>query len=211
MNAPVFPASELAIPAEFQSCFDAQRAAYLKAPEPTHAERVADLKALSRMIKDNQAAIVAAINADYGNRSEFETRFGELFVTLDSAHEAAKRLKSWMRPRRRGVDLLAFAGARNRLIPQPLGVVGVIVPWNYPLTLSFGPLVSIFAAGNRAMVKMSENSRRLAELLIEIVAEIFSRGQTRLLRRRRRPRPGLLLAAVRSPDLHRLRRDRAGR
>ena len=173
MNAPVFPASELAIPAEFQSCFDAQRAAYLKASEPTHAERVADLKALSRMMKDNQAAIVAAINADYGNRSEFETRFGELFVTLNSAHEAAKRLKSWMRPRRRGVDHLAFAGARNRLIPQPLGVVGVIVPWNYPLTLSFGPLVSAFAAGNRAMVKMSENSRRLAELLIDLSPKYF--------------------------------------
>jgi coniferyl-aldehyde dehydrogenase len=173
MNAPVFPASELAIPAELQSRFDGQRAAYLKAPEPTHAERVADLKALSRMIKDNQAAIIAAINADYGNRSEFETRFGELFVTLDSAHEAAKRLKSWMRPRRREVDLLAFAGARNRVIPQPLGVIGVIVPWNYPLTLSFGPLVSAFAAGNRAMVKMSENSRRLAELLIDLSPKFF--------------------------------------
>ncbi len=79
-----------------------------------------------------------------------------------------------MRPRRRKVDLLTFAGASNRLVPQPLGVVGVIVPWNYPLYLSFGPLISIFAAGNRAMVKMSENSRRLAELLIEITPKYFS-------------------------------------
>ena len=78
-----------------------------------------------------------------------------------------------MRPQRRSVDLLAFAGARNQLIPQPLGVVGVIVPWNYPLMLSFGPLVSIFAAGNRAMVKMSENSRRLAELLIGLSPKYF--------------------------------------
>ncbi len=92
---------------------------------------------------------------------------------IDSAHDAAKRLKGWMRPRRRHVDFVTFAGARNRLIPQPLGVVGVIVPWNYPLMLSFGPLVSIFAAGNRAMVKMSENSRRLAELLIEISPKYF--------------------------------------
>ena len=107
MNAPVFP-PELAIPAEFQSCFAAQRAAYLKAPEPTYAERVADLKALGRLIKENQAAIIAAINADYGNRSEFETLFGEIFLALDAIHDAAKRLKGWMQPaaaKRRPPDL----------------------------------------------------------------------------------------------------------
>ena len=102
-----------------------------------------------------------------------------MFFALDSAHDAAKRVKGWMRPQRRSVDLLAFAGARNRLIPQPLGVVGVIVPWNYPLMLSFGPLVSIFAAGNRAMVKMSENSRRLAELLIEVSPRYFPKKSWR--------------------------------
>ncbi len=172
MNAPVFP-SELAIPAEFQSCFAGQRAAYLKAPEPSNAERIADLKALGRLITENQADIVAAIDADYGNRSEFETLFGEVLMVLDTIHDAAKRLKGWMRQQRRRVDLLTFPGAHNRLIPQPIGVVGVIVPWNYPLLLSFSPLVSIFAAGNRAMVKMSENSRRLAKLLIEISPKYF--------------------------------------
>ena len=67
-----------------------------------------------------------------------------------------------MRPQRRGVDRLSYGLAGDRLIPQPLGVVGVIVPWNFPLNLSFEPLSAIFAAGNRAMVKMSENSRHLA-------------------------------------------------
>jgi coniferyl-aldehyde dehydrogenase len=171
MNAPAFP--DLAIPAEFQACFAAQRAAYLKAPEPTYPERITDLNALSRLVKENQPAIVAAINQDYGNRSEFETLFAEIFTVLDTIHDANKRLRSWMRPQRRKVDLLAFAGARNRLVPQPLGVVGVIVPWNYPLMLSFSPLVSIFAAGNRAMVKMSENSRRLAELMIRVSPKYF--------------------------------------
>jgi coniferyl-aldehyde dehydrogenase len=173
MNAPAFPTADIAIPAEFRTVFDTQRAAYLKAPERTQAERVADLKALVRLVRDNQAAIVAAISTDFGNRSEFETKFAEIFVVIDSAHDAAKRLAHWMRPQRRPVDLMVFAGARNRLIPQPLGVVGVIVPWNYPLMLSFGPLISIFAAGNRAMVKMSENSRRLSELLIEVSPKYF--------------------------------------
>ena len=85
-------------------CFAAQRAAYLKAPDPTYAERIADLKALGRLIRENQAAIVAAINADYGNRSAFETLFGEVFGVLDGIHDATKRLKGWMKPRRRRVD-----------------------------------------------------------------------------------------------------------
>jgi coniferyl-aldehyde dehydrogenase len=173
MNAPAFPPADRVIPAEFQTCFDAQRAAYLKAPEPAGAEREANLKTLARLVKENRTAIVAAINADYGNRSEFETLFAEVFPVLDGIHDATRRLKGWMLPRRRRADQMIFAGASNRLIPQPLGVVGVIVPWNYPLYLSFGPLVSIFAAGNRAMVKMSENSRRLAELLIEISPKYF--------------------------------------
>ena len=172
MNAPAF-SPDLAVPAEFLACLEAQRAAFLKAPEPSHAERLADLKALARLVRENQAAIAAAINGDYGNRSEFETLFGEVYLVLDGIHDAQKRLKGWMKPRKRSVDRLTFPGARNRLVPQPLGVVGVIVPWNYPLVLSFSPLVSIFAAGNRAMVKMAENSRRLAELLSEIAPKYF--------------------------------------
>jgi coniferyl-aldehyde dehydrogenase len=78
-----------------------------------------------------------------------------------------------MRPQKRHVDLMSFPGARNRVIPQPLGVVGVIVPWNFPVNLSFVPLTYIFAAGNRAMIKMSENSRHLAALLIEKMPAYF--------------------------------------
>ena len=173
MNAPAFAPADLAIPAEFRTVFDAQRAVSRNAPAPTHAERVADLKALGRLVSDNEAAIPAAISADYGNRSAFETKFAEIFHVVDSAHDAVRRLKRWMRPQRRRVDLLTFAGARNRVAPQPLGVVGVIVPWNYPIMLSFGPLVGAFAAGNRAMVKMSENSRRLAALLIALSPKYF--------------------------------------
>ena len=167
MNAPEF-SSGLVVPAEFQARFAAQRACFLKDPDPSHRERLADLQALSRLLKENQAAIAKAIDADYGGRSEFETRFAEIFASLDGLRDAQKRLARWMRPRRRSVDPLLYPGARNRLIPQPLGVVGVIVPWNYPIFLSFGPLAGALAAGNRTMVKMSENSRRLAELLIGI-------------------------------------------
>ena len=167
------PALGPAIPEEFQRVFDAQRAAYRSHPEPSYSERLADLKSLSHLLKENREALVAAINRDYGNRSEFETLFAEFFVVLESINDAAKHLKKWMRPQRRHIDYLMYPGARNRVIPQPLGVVGVIVPWNFPLNLTFAPLAAIFAAGNRAMVKMSENSSHLAQLLGAISPKYF--------------------------------------
>jgi coniferyl-aldehyde dehydrogenase len=115
MNASESSFPDLVIPAEFQARFDAQRAAFLKAPEPSHAERLADLKALSRLIKDNQDAVIAAIDADYGGRSAFEITFGEIFASLDGLRDAQKRLGRWMRPRRRRVDALLYHGrAGNR-------------------------------------------------------------------------------------------------
>jgi coniferyl-aldehyde dehydrogenase len=173
MNTPTLNLDPPAIPADFQLCFDRQRAAHLKHPQPSHAERLADLEALSRLLKDNRDALVAAINQDYGNRSEFETLFAEYFVALETLKDASCHLKKWMKPQRRHIDFLMFPGASNRVIPQPLGVVGVIVPWNFPLNLSFVPLAAIFAAGNRAMVKMSENSRHLAALLAQISPHYF--------------------------------------
>ena len=126
MNAPVNSRS-IDIPTEFQTCFERQRAAYLAAPEPSYAQRIADLKSLARLLKDNKDELVAAINADYGNRSEFETLFAEYFVVLETIADATKNLKKWMKPQRRHVDFMTYPLARNRVIPQPLGVVGLVV------------------------------------------------------------------------------------
>jgi len=172
-------ADHAVIPEEFQACFARQRQACLANPEPGYAQRIADLKMLSRMLKDNRAQIVDAIHRDYGNRSEFETLFAEFFVSLETINDARKHLKQWMKPQRRRIDVLMYPGARNRVIPQPLGVVGVIVPWNFPLNLAFCPLAAIFAAGNRAMVKMSENSRHLAQLLARISPQYFPEDKLR--------------------------------
>ncbi|MEZ5662295.1 MAG: coniferyl aldehyde dehydrogenase [Burkholderiaceae bacterium] len=161
------------MPEEFLSTLDIQRKAYLANPNPGHKARVADLQALARMLKENQAALVEAINRDYGNRSEFETLFSEFFVALDGIRDTIKQLKRWMKPMKRHVDAMMYPLAKNKLIPQPLGVVGVIVPWNFPLNLSIAPLTSIFAAGNRAMVKMSENSAHLARVLRELSPKYF--------------------------------------
>ena len=151
----------------------AQRQAYLAHPVPSLDERKADLRTLQRFVRENEAALCEAISADYGHRSRHETLLAEVFPAVDGIDHVVRHLRGWMKPQRRAVDLRNFLGARNRVIPQPLGVVGVIVPWNFPLNLSMVPLSYIFAAGNRAMVKMSENSRHLARLLIEKMPAYF--------------------------------------
>jgi coniferyl-aldehyde dehydrogenase len=150
-----------------------QRAACRAHPLPTLAERKRDLHTLQRFIREHTDALCEAISADYGNRSRHETLLAEIFPAIDGIDHVLKQLKKWMKPQRRSVDWRNFPGARNRVLPQPLGVVGVIVPWNFPVNLSLVPLTYIFAAGNRAMVKMSENSRHLAQLLIEKMPAYF--------------------------------------
>lgn len=154
-----------------------QRAAYLANPIPTLAQRKADLLKLKAFVQDNRDGLVEAVNADYGNRSRHETLFTEIFTVVDGVDHVLKHLKQWMKPQRRGVDLRNFFGASNRVIPQPLGVVGAIVPWNFPINLSFTGLIYTFAAGNRSMVKMSENSRHLAQFLIDKIPAYFPRDK----------------------------------
>ena len=149
-------------------CLELQRAAHRANPYPDLEQRKGDLAALHRFLKEHEAAIIKAIDADFGVRPATETRLIELFPVRQGIRDTIGHIAKWMRPRRRSVDHLVFPGASNRVVPQPLGVVGVMVPWNFPIFLSFGPLVDILAAGNRVMVKMSDRSANLARLLIEV-------------------------------------------
>jgi len=162
---------------QLEATLKLQRAAYLAHPIPSFEERRADLLKLKTFIREQREALLQAVNADYGHRSRHETLFTEIFTVLDGVDYVLKHLKKWMRPQRRSVDPRNFLGANNRVIPQPLGVVGAIVPWNFPINLSFTGLIYTFAAGNRAMVKMSENSRHLAQLLIEKIPTYFPRDK----------------------------------
>jgi coniferyl-aldehyde dehydrogenase len=177
MSDPFTLAPTESVDAEFAGFLSRQRSACAANPIPARSERIADLRALERLLKENREALVRAISRDYGERSEFETLFGEYWVALQSITSAIRQLRRWMRPQRRTIDHLLYPGASNRVIPQPLGVVGVIVPWNFPLNLSFIPLAAILAAGNRAMVKMSENSGALAQLLTEISPRYLPEGK----------------------------------
>ena len=153
---------------EFQTVFTRQQAAYRRAMNPTLQARQSSLRALHRLVTENEDALVEAVNQDYGCRSRFETRFAEVFLAQDAALCAIKQLKKWLKPQKRHLDITQYPLAKAWTFAQPVGVVGVVVPWNFPIAMAFQPLIGILAAGNCAMVKMSENSNHLALLLKEI-------------------------------------------
>ena len=162
------------------SVFERQRQACLKTPYPSLEERKANLLKLEQLLRDHQDEIAEAINQDFGNRSVHETKVLEIFSSIEGLRDCRKKLKKWMKPQSRHVSLW-FAGAKNRVLPQPKGVVGIVVPWNYPLFLSMGPLANALAAGNRCMVKMAANSQNLCRLLSKLVGEQFDEDTLAIL------------------------------
>jgi coniferyl-aldehyde dehydrogenase len=158
---------------KLHSSFSLQRESFLSHSHETYAERKAHLTNLKKLLTDNREALLAALNKDYGNRSYHESLFAEVIAVTDDINSSIKHLKKWMKVQRRSTDQMLYLGAKNRVIPQPIGVVGLIIPWNFPINLSFSGLSSVFSAGNSAMVKMSENSIHLTRLLIELVAKYF--------------------------------------
>lgn len=144
---------------------------------PTRAER---MRALERLLQAHREGIAAAIHADFGNRPTEETELLEIFPSLSAVRHALRHGKRWMKPKRRFADLL-FLPARTELHPQPRGVVGIIVPWNYPLYLAVGPLVDALAAGNRVMLKMSEYTPRFSALFAELVSKYFRNDEVQVI------------------------------
>ncbi|RQH06007.1 coniferyl aldehyde dehydrogenase [Paraburkholderia dinghuensis] len=152
----------------------AQRDAFLREPFPTWETRARHLKALRAMLLDNRDALAEAMNADFGQRSKAEVMLAEFVVLKQEIDGALKHGTRWMKPQRRSVGKWLMPG-RAKVVPQPLGVAGIVVPWNYPLYLGAGPLVCALAAGNRAMIKMSELTPRTSALFETLISKAFER------------------------------------
>ena len=150
-----------------------QRTSFLNTGIESIQDRKKHLLNLKALLVDNQAALLTALSKDYGNRSYHESLLAEVIPVTDDINTSIKHLKKWMKVQKRSVDVTMYFGAKNRVIPQPIGVVGLITPWNFPINLTFSGLSAVFAAGNRAIVKMSENSVHLSRLLIELVPKYF--------------------------------------
>jgi coniferyl-aldehyde dehydrogenase len=147
---------------------------------PSADARRARLNALEALLRDNADAIAKAISADFSHRSAHETQMLELFPAMETIKHARSHLARWMKPQRRWASLW-FMPARTELRPQPLGVVGIIVPWNYPILLAAAPLVAALAAGNRAFVKMSEFTPQTGALFAELIATYFTHDEVAVI------------------------------
>jgi coniferyl-aldehyde dehydrogenase len=130
------------------------------------------LQRLLALLTASADAFARAISADFGHRSRHETELAEAVVVEAGLKLALRRVGRWMRPRRVPTTLPFWPGM-NRLMPQPLGVVGIISPWNYPLQLTLAPMVGALAAGNRVMIKPSELVPQFSALLARLIAERF--------------------------------------
>ena len=157
---------------QLEELFARQRAAYGNHPMPSAEQRMQWLQSLRDLIFNEQDALIRAVSQDFSNRSSDETLLAEIMPSLHGIHYARRRIRRWMKPSRRAVGL-AFQPASAKVVYQPLGVVGVIVPWNYPLFLAIGPLVGALAAGNRVMIKMSESTPESARVLKDLLAKVF--------------------------------------
>jgi coniferyl-aldehyde dehydrogenase len=155
-----------------QRLFAAQRAACLAQPCPSLAERRKRLLELKRQAQRYQDLLAAAMSSDFGFRPAAESKMLDLLGSVLEANHALSHLKRWMRPSKRSTELL-FLGNSIKVSYQPKGVVGVIVPWNFPIYLALGPLVTALAAGNRVMIKMSELTPATNKVLRQLLAEIF--------------------------------------
>ena len=151
---------------------NSQQKAFAQSPNPTLQQRYDWLDRIIDMTARHQSSIVEAASADFGGRAAAETTLVEVFGTTANARNTRRRLKHWMKARK-VPTALPFRPGYNRLASQPLGVVGVISPWNLAYNLSMGPAIGAFSAGNRVMLKPSEITPATASLIQSMVKENF--------------------------------------
>lgn len=171
---------QAAEPARMKGILAAQQAAYSRSPMPGLQQRKQQLVTLKKLLLEHADALAVAINADFTARSFDETQFAEIIPCIHNIDYTLKRLRGWMKPNRRSIGL-HFMPASARVVYQPLGVIGIIVPFNYPLNLAIVPLVAALAAGNRVMIKMSEFTPKTADLLREILRKAFTEEQVAVI------------------------------
>ncbi len=160
--------------------FQTQRQAVDHIPYPTLTVRRDRLARLARMTKHHQLEIIRAIQTDFGKRSDVEIRIAEISSVLHAIRHARLHLWHWMRPWSVSMPWRLLP-ARARVSPQPLGIVGVMSPWNYPWSLALMPVVDAFAAGNVVMLKPSELSPATSALLMRLVPQYFTHEEFKVV------------------------------
>jgi coniferyl-aldehyde dehydrogenase len=150
-----------------------QKSAFRQNPYLSFKERREHLDRLERALLAHQDEIARALDTDFGGRCRQEVQFSELFVSLHAIRHARKHVKQWMAKRPRHVDW-PLQPARAWVMPQPVGVVGIIAAWNYPMFLSIAPLAGALAAGNNVMIKLSEFTPVTSACTAKLIADTFA-------------------------------------
>lgn len=157
-----------------------QKKAFEAEPWPSLEQRLQRLDRLKKMLINNREALIASIHQDFGGRSRQESIMADLMPVISEISYVRRHLKRWMKPQKRKVDWL-YQPASARVIFQPLGVIGIMVPWNYPLQLALSPLISALAAGNRALLKMSELTPATSALLQQCIQQVFNPAEVQVI------------------------------
>lgn len=161
---------------QIRALFDAQRAAFAGDIMPEAGVRDDRLFRLGRMLREREREFIRAIEVDFGHRPHQQTEMAEIVMVRGGVRYARRNLKRWMKPVHVRTAIHFWPGS-TRILRQPRGVVGIVSPWNYPLSLSLGPAVDAVAAGNRVMIKPSELTPRFSASLAEAIAAKFDRTE----------------------------------
>ena len=156
----------------------AQKKHFIKEGPPSLELRVDRLNRLKTLIMDNRYDFIEALNSDYGNRSKEASIMTDAYSIIPDLNTAIKNIKKWTKADKRSANFpFGFFGARAYVNYEPLGTVGMISPWNFPVNLSFGPLAAIFAAGNQVMHKPSELTPLTASLIKDLCDKAFDENE----------------------------------
>lgn len=167
-------ASSADVSNEMLDILNKQRQAYIAEGVVTPETRIDRIDRAIALLQKHDSRLCDAMASDFGHRSRGQSKLTDIDGAIGPLKHAKKHLRKWMRPEKRSVMFpLNIFGGRARIEYQPLGVVGCISPWNFPVQLTFSPLAGIFAAGNRTMIKPSEYTPATSELMKEIFAEAY--------------------------------------
>ncbi|MFQ3210510.1 MAG: coniferyl-aldehyde dehydrogenase, partial [Colwellia sp.] len=154
------------------SILEQQKLDYKLSPAPSIQYRKEQLLALKAALLSHQNKLVSALNQDYGQRAKQDSLIADILPCVMNINYTLKNLKKWSKPQRRHAGLL-LSPAKITVYYQPLGVIGIMVPWNFPVILSIGPLIGALAAGNRAMIKLSEFTPATNAVITTMLNGIF--------------------------------------
>ncbi|MCF1465841.1 coniferyl aldehyde dehydrogenase [Agrobacterium vitis] len=156
-----------------QPVLERQRQSFQHDMYPSLSLRLDRMNRIGRLLKENRQALCDVVSRDFGHRSQHETVQLEIAPLMGALRHTRSHLRKWMKPERRARSI-EFLQLANWVQYQPLGVIGIMVPWNYPLLLALGPLIDILAAGNRAIIKPSELLPETSALLSKLIERYFT-------------------------------------